>query len=132
MTRYVIDAPAAIELVRRGYRGDDGHQLVAPSGLRSQALSILYASVRHGEVDAVEARELLDGITALKVRVLGDRVSRATAWRVAESLDLDDTQLAEYLAVCQLQADALIALAPDLRRLAEAVVPLAEIDDLAV
>jgi hypothetical protein len=125
MTRFVIDAPAAIRIVRDGVRVTPGHQLVAPSLLRSQALSLLY---REG---AADARTVLDGITTMKIRLLGDRVSRATAWKVAEQLGLDDTPLAEYLAVAQLQADALIALDPELVRLARGVVPTVEFEALA-
>lgn len=102
-----------------------GDQLVAPSLLRSQALSLLY---REG---APDARAVLDGITTMKIRLLGDRVSRGTAWKIAERLGLDDTPQAEYLAVAQLQADALIALDPELLRLAEGLVPIAEFESLS-
>jgi len=44
----------------------------------------------------------------MKIRLLGDRVSRATAWRIAERLGWDDIGPAEYLAVASLQADALV------------------------
>ncbi len=126
MTRFVIDAPAAIRIARDGTAIAAEHRLVAPSLLRSQALSILYRGVRAGEVTAAEARRILDGITTMKIRLLGDRVSRATAWKIAEQLGLDDIADAEYLAVARLQADALIALDPALERLASGVVPTAD------
>ena len=128
MTRYAIDPPALLELVRRGLA--TSHQLVAPAALRSQAMSLLYRGVRAGTVDASDVRELLDGITTTKVRLLGDRVSRGTAWRLATELGLDDTGDAEYLAVSRLQADALIALDPRIAELAVGVVPTASLDDL--
>ena len=128
MTRYAIDPPALLELVRRGVATP--HQLVAPAALRSQAMSLVYRGVRAGTVDASAVRELLDGITTTKVRLLGDRVSRGTAWRLATELGLDDTGDAEYLAVARLQADALIALDPRIAELAEGVVPIASLDDL--
>lgn len=128
MTRYAIDPEAFVELVRRG--STTRHQLVAPAALRSQAMSLVYRGVRAGEIDAAEVRALLDGITTTKVRLLGDRVSRGTAWRLAEQLGLADTGDAEYLSVARLQADALVALNSGLARLADGVVPLAAFDDL--
>ena len=130
MTRYAIDPPALLELVTRGITSP--HQLVAPAALRSQAMNLVYRGVRAGTIDASAVRELLDGITTTKVRLLGDRVSRGTAWRLALELDLDDTGDAEYLAVARLQADALVALDPRIAALAPGVVPVATIDDLMV
>jgi hypothetical protein len=75
-------------------------------------------------------RALLDGITTMKIRLLGDRVSRATAWRVAEQLGWDDTVAAEYVAVAKLQADAFVTLDPDLARRVEGVVTLAPFEAL--
>ena len=125
MTRFVIDAPAAIRIAAEGTAIAPEHRLVAPALLRSQALSIIYRGVRAGDITAAEAHRILDGITTMKIRLLGDRVSRATAWKLAEQLGLDDTADAEYLAVTQLQADALVALDPGLQRLADGVVPTA-------
>ena len=130
MTRYVIDAAAAIEIARSQVKVAAEHSLVAPSLLRSQVLSILYRAVRAGELAPQDGRALLERVTELKIRLLGDRVSRGTAWRIAEELGWDDTADAEYLAVTRLQADALIALDPDLARRAHGVVPLATIDML--
>jgi predicted nucleic acid-binding protein len=130
MTRYAIDAAAAIELARSQVEVAAEHSLVAPSLLRSQVLSILYRAARSGELSGKEARALLDRVTEMKVRLLGDRVSRGTAWRIAEQLGWDDTADAEYLAVTRLQADALIALDLRLAQRARGVVPLASIDEL--
>ena len=128
MTRYAIDPETLVEFVRRG--ASTQHRLVAPAALRSQAMSLVYRGVRAGEIDAAEVRAMLDGITTTKVRLLGDRVSRGTAWRLAGELGLGDTGDAEYLSVTRLQADALVALNPELRRLAEGVVPVASFDEL--
>jgi len=131
MTRYAIDAPTAIRLVREGVTVAGEHQLVAPNVLRSQALSLLYRQARRGEITKAEARVLLDGITTMRIRLLGDRVSRAVAWRVAEQLDWDDTVTAEYVAVAQLQADAFVTLDPQLARRVEGVVTLAPFEALS-
>ena len=46
-------------------------------------------------------------LTELKIRVLGDRVSRATSFKLANEQGWETTFDAEYLAVTLLQADAL-------------------------
>jgi predicted nucleic acid-binding protein len=131
MTRFGIDAPTALRIVEQQVAVLGEHQLVAPNRLRSEALSIVYARVRRGELDRADAMSTLDGITALQVRLLGDRVSRRTAWKIAEQLDWDDTARAEYLAVTQLQADALITGDPELARAAAGIVAVAPFEALA-
>jgi predicted nucleic acid-binding protein len=125
MTRFGIDALTAIRLARERATVAAGHSLVAPTLLRSQALSILYADVRAGRILRDEAHLTLDRLTTMRIRLLGDRVSRATAWRVAEQLDWPDTTNAEYVAVAQLQADAFVTLDVELSRAVEGIVNLA-------
>jgi len=108
MTRYAIDAATAIRIVSDAILVHPSHQLVAPKALHSDALSTLYREVRAGRLAESEARSILDGITTMKIRLLGDRVSRATAWKVATQRNWDDIARAEYIAVAQLQADALV------------------------
>jgi len=129
MTRFVIDALTAVRIVREGL--EVKHDLVAPNVLRSQALAIIHASVRAGETTRQDALQQLDGVTTMRVRLLGDRVSRGTAFRLALEHNWPDTAHAEYIAVTRLQADALIALDPHLARTAEGIVPLAAFDALA-
>lgn len=130
MTRFVIDAPTLVHIVTARLRVDPTHQLVAPAGIRSQALQLLLQAVRDGELTEREAMERHEGITELKIRLLGDRVSRRTAWRLARDLNLEIGD-AEYLAVARLQADALVAADPHLAAAASGVVPVAELEDLA-
>ncbi|HEX2901968.1 MAG TPA: hypothetical protein VHO01_00815, partial [Jatrophihabitans sp.] len=59
-----------------------------------------------------------------------DRVSRATAWRIAREHDWDTLRDAEYLAVARLQADALVTVDAGLAAKAQGVVPLAPLDAL--
>ena len=63
-------------------------------------------------------------------RLLGDRVSRRTAWRIAREQDWETTYDAEYLAVTELQADALVTIDPAMAGKAKNVVPLADLDAL--
>jgi hypothetical protein len=131
MTRYAIDAAIALRLIRDGSDADRRHQLVGPSVLRSHALATLYRDVGTGAITEREGREQLEGLAALKVRLLGDRVSRATAWRIAARLGWDDIGPAEYLAVATLQADALITDDAELAVCADGIVPVASYEDLA-
>lgn len=64
------------------------------------------------------------------MRLLGDRVSRGTAWKIAREHDWDTTYDAEYLAVTRLQADALVTIDPSLATRARDVVPLAPVEAL--
>src|SRR5688500_1518454 len=96
-TRCAIDAVTALRLVTDDVRLGARRPLVGPSVLRSHALSMLYRDVRRGVLDEKTAREHLEGLATLKIRLLADRVSRSVAWRIARDLDQDDTPVAEYL-----------------------------------
>ena len=69
-------------------------------------------------------------MTEIKIRLLSDRVSRRTAWRVARQHDWDTLRDAEYLALTRLQADALVTVDPRLAAVAQDTVAVASIDDL--
>lgn len=127
MTRYVIGPDVALRLARDEavIRGE--HQLLAPAVLRSQLLSLLYQAVYRGEMTKKVAEEQLSYVRGLQIRLLGDRVLQATAWKVADRLGWPDTLDAEYVALTQLQADAFITLD---RRLAAAVADLVTIAPL--
>ncbi len=129
-TRFGVDAITA----RRIIRDDPGigvrRRLVGPASLRSHVMSMLYREVREGQLDEETARDLLDALTALKIRLLGDRVSRGVAWKLAGQLDWDDPSLAEYLAVASLQADVLVAGDERLAAAASGIIPLATYDEL--
>jgi hypothetical protein len=131
MTRYAIDAAIALRLIRDASDADRRHQLVAPSVLRSHALSLLYRDVRDGRITEEEGRQQLEALAAMKIRLLGDRVSRATAWKMAAGLGWNDIGLSEYLAVASLQADALVTENDELTAAASGIVRLAAYDDLA-
>lgn len=133
MTRFAIDAPTALRLVAEGRSPAAGHTLVGPAVLRTHALQTLYRDMREGRTDDAAGRRALDGVAMLKIRLLGDRVSRATAWRIAVRLEAEDPASAEYLAVATLQADVLVTDDPELRAGAEAIgLPLGRFADLFV
>jgi predicted nucleic acid-binding protein len=130
MTRYVIDAPTLLHLVAEDLEVDPGHQLVAPSLVRSQALALLYEAVRRGDLDEKEALQQHRRLTELKMRLLGDRVSRSTAWKVAREQGWETTYDAEYVAVTKLQADAFVTVDAAMAAKVEGLVPLASVDVL--
>jgi predicted nucleic acid-binding protein len=130
MTRYVIDAPTLLHLVDGELTVAPHHQLVAPSAIRSEALEQLLHDVRLGTRTEKDARQLHTRMTEVKIRALGDRVSRWTAWKIAREQDWDTLRDAEYLAVARLQADALITVDPGLAARAEGIVPVQPVENL--
>lgn len=129
MARYAIDAPTLLHLVQHGFEGGE-HQLVAPNAIRPDALQLLFTAVQQGELTETAALALHERMTALKIRTLGDRVSRRTAWNLARDHHHDDLHDAEYLAVCVLQADALITIDPAMASRAKGIVPVAPLTAL--
>ncbi|MDP9117072.1 MAG: hypothetical protein M3O28_07410 [Actinomycetota bacterium] len=125
MARYVIDATTLVHLVASDTPIDSSHQLVAPNAIRSQALSLLLAAVRRDELSESLALEHHERLTEVKLRLLGDRVSRRTAWRIAMEQGWDTLCDAEYLAITKLQADALVTIDPSLAAKARNLAPLA-------
>jgi hypothetical protein len=125
MARYVIDAPTLLHVVGEPITVHPEHQLVAPNGIRTQALARLLAAVRAGDLAEADALRLHERLTELKMRLLSDRVSRRTAWTIARENDWPTLELAEYLAVTRLQADAFVTVDRDAAARADGVVPLA-------
>ncbi len=76
------------------------------------------------------ARERLEKVGRMRIRLLGDAVLRRVAWKVADQLGWDSTYNAEYVALTQLQADAFITLDKELARSVEGIVKTASIEDL--
>lgn len=130
MTRFVVGASAVIHLASETIDIAGGHELLAPTLLRSQALSTLHEAVHRGEMTADAGRDRLGRIGQMKIRYLGDAVLRRRAWDLAEKLGWASTYDAEYVALTQLQAGALVTLDTELARLAEGTVQVASIEDL--
>lgn len=132
MTRFVIGPDVALQLARDRARIAVAHQLVAPTLLRSQVLSVLYREVRSGAMESREAERQLDYLRGLRIRLLGDRALQRAAWKAASELGWPDTFEAEYVALTQLQADAFVTLDQQLARSARKLVKLAEPEALLV
>src|SRR6202521_1622847 len=130
MTRFVVDASAVLHLASAGIKVPAKHKLLAPTLLRSQTLSALHEAVQRGEIPADVARDHLARIGRMRIRLLGDAVLRRRAWDLAEQLGWASTYNAEYVALTQLQADALVTLDADLARSCKGIVATASIDEL--
>jgi predicted nucleic acid-binding protein len=131
MTRYVIGPDVALRLARDEAVIPNEHQLLAPTLLRSQMLSLLYRAVHGGEVAKKEADRQLNYVRSLRIRLLGDRVLQNVAWKIADQLTWADTFDAEYVALTQLQADAFITLDPVLADAVKGLVMVAPFEALS-
>jgi len=130
MTRFVVDAGAVLHLASAEAGVSAAHKLLAPTLLRSQTLSALHEAVERGEIPADVARERLTRIRGMKIRLLGDAVLQRRAWDLADQLGWASTYNAEYVALTQLQADALVTLDTELARSVEGIVATAPIEAL--
>jgi hypothetical protein len=101
VTRYVIDAATLVDLVDRGSPVDPGASAGGANPDRSEALELLLGDVLRGDRDEKAALDVHERMTQLKIRVLGDRVSRAVAWKLAREHGWGDLRDAEYLAVAR-------------------------------
>lgn len=130
MARFVIDAGVALRLARDGTVVSRRHELLAPTLIRSQTLSLLHEAVQRGDVTDELAKAQLRAFNAIKLRLLGDAVLRRRAWEIADELGWASTYDAEYIALTQLQADAFVTLDKKLARRVSGIVTVASIDDL--
>jgi predicted nucleic acid-binding protein len=106
------------------------HQLLAPTLLRSQTLSVLHQAVHDGKLPADVARERLARVGGMRIRLLGDAVLRRRAWELADQLGWASTYDAEYIALTRLQADAFVTTDATLARRVKGVVETTSIDAL--
>lgn len=130
MSRYVVDAGVILHLLAEGIELPSNHALLAPTLVRSEVLDALYGAVRRGELADETGRERLARFAEMRVRYLGDKVLRRRAWLVAEELGWESTYRAEYLALTQLQADALVTMDKDLTQSVMGLVDVARIEEL--
>jgi predicted nucleic acid-binding protein len=125
LTRFVVDCETLLRVAAGEIEVAAEHKLVAPTLVRSQALSALYEAARRGEITRDEGLDRVRRINSLKVRFLGDKVLQQQAWKVAEQLGWETTYAAEYVALTTLQADAFVTSDPELVRAVSALVETA-------
>ena len=130
MAKFVVDSGAVLRLAAEKREAPAKHKLLAPTLLRSQVLSSLHETVHAGKLGQEEARERLARFNALPIRLLGDAVLRRRAWEIADELAWAETYAAEYVALTQLQGDALLTLDKKLARAVKGLVATAGLDVL--
>ncbi len=130
MTKYVVDASVVLHLRRQGIEVSSNHQLLAPTLLRSEILEALCRKVRGGELAQEAGLDRIARFVTMKIRYLGDKVLRRRAWSI-DQLVWESTQVAEYVALTQLQADAFVTLDAALGAEVERLVETAGIDSLS-
>jgi predicted nucleic acid-binding protein len=130
VTRFVVDCETLLRIAAGEIEVAAEHKLVAPTLVRSQALSALYQMARRGEVSVAEGIHRVTRINSLKVRFLGDKVLQRTAWKVADQLGWETTYDAEFVALTQLQADVFVTSDSDLARAASGLIKTTSIDAL--
>ena len=108
MTRFVVDCDTLLRIAAGEIEVAAEHQLVAPTLVRSQALTALYQAARRGEISTADGLDRVTRINSVKVRFLGDKVLQRTAWRIADQLGWETTYDAEFVALTQLQADVFV------------------------
>jgi predicted nucleic acid-binding protein len=130
VTRFVVDCETLLRIAAREIEVAAEHQLVAPTLVRSQALAALYEAARRGEISTAVGIERVTRINSLKIRFLGDKVLQRQAWKVADQLGWKSTYDAEYVALTQLQADALVTSDGNLARAVSGLVETTTVDAL--
>jgi indolepyruvate ferredoxin oxidoreductase alpha subunit len=130
VTRFVVDCETLLRVAAGEVELAAEHKLVAPTLVRSQALSALYQAARRGEISAAEGLERVTRINSLRVRFLGDKVLQRTAWKVADQLGWETTYDAEFVALTQLQADLFVTADGDLARAVSGLIKTTSIDAL--
>jgi predicted nucleic acid-binding protein len=128
--RFVVDSGVVLHLAAREIEVSPRHELLAPTLIRSQALSAIHEAVHSGKLSRDAALERIARVNGIKIRLLGDAVLRRRAFEIADELGWAQTYEAEYLALTQLQADAFVTLDKQLARKAKGVVAVATVDAL--
>ena len=95
MTRFVVDTSAVLHLASAAVEVPDEHELLAPTLLRSQTLSVLHEAVQRGEIPADAARRPARVFRANVDQALGDAILRRRAWEIADQLGWSSTFDAE-------------------------------------
>ena len=104
--------------------------MLASAFLRSQMVSLLFQAVRRGEMTKEDAERRLFYARGMRIRLHEDEFLENAAWQIVDQLGWSDTFDAEYVALTQLQADALITLDRQLAHAVKDLVTLAPIEAL--
>jgi len=130
MSRFVVCPATLLFIIEDGLTVHESHRVVGPASLRSHVLDLLLRGVNDAQLTEAQAMEYHERLTAMKLRLLNDRVSRRVAWDIARSNGWASVRDAEYLAIGKLQADALVTSDEHLAEAATGIVPVVPLDHL--
>ena len=130
MTRFVVDCGVVLHLAAEEIEVSEDNELLAPTLLRSQVLSVLHEAVHAEALTQDVALDRLARVQSIRIRLLGDAVLRRRAWKIADELGWPDTYKAEYVALTLLQADAFVTLDAELALRVEGIVKTATVEAL--
>jgi len=130
VSKFVVDAGVVLRIAGGDVEVSPAHELLAPTLVRSETLSLLHEAVARGELTAAEGLERHLRVSRLPIRLLGDAVLRRRAWNIADRLGWESTYRAEYVALTQLQGDAFVTLDAELARSLKGIVETAGVEAL--
>ena len=128
----VLDANVVVQIVITGnVLGPlTGHDLIAPPIMRSEALSSLSEMAFRGDIPPDAARQAVDGLAALKIRMERPPSLDLRAWDIARSLGWAKTYDAEYVALAQIHDVPLVTIDQRMRRGAGHLVAMPHLTEL--
>jgi len=129
----VVDASVIVQVsLAGGALGPlEGHDLIGPTLLASEVLSILSEMTHRGEVPEDQARVAVGRLGGLPIRYERPDGLAERAWDVARSLGWAKTYDAEYVALALINEAPLFTIDERLRRGAGRLVPVPSVADLA-
>ncbi len=130
MTRYVIDASAALHLASSGRTLSASVSFAAPRLLTSETTSVLHDSLWRGEPPENVAEEHRRRLRDLPIAVHDDPAILDRAWEIANELGWARTYDAEYVALAQLLTLPLLTIDRRMARRLTGIVALATLGDL--
>lgn len=131
MTRYVIDASAALHLASSGRTLATTVSFAAPRLLASETTSVLHDALWRGELSENVAEEHRRRLRDLPISLDDDPAILDRAWELANELGWARTYDAEYVALAQLLTLPLLTIDLRMARRLTGVIAVATLEDLA-